>query len=75
METAAVNRETIAVVEQVARDVRMRWGALKNLVCGFTTVAHHGEGYRGAAPLAVQTTAGTALTGTVAASWSTPSMR
>ena len=35
--------EVIASVERVPRAARLRWGALKNLLCGVTTVAHHGH--------------------------------
>ncbi len=33
----------IAARERVPRAVRLRWGALKNLLCGVTRVAHHGD--------------------------------
>jgi cytosine/adenosine deaminase-related metal-dependent hydrolase len=33
----------ISSVERVPRASRLRWGALKNLLCGVTTVAHHGN--------------------------------
>ncbi len=34
----------IARVESLPWSLRFRWGALKNLLCGVTTVAHHGAG-------------------------------
>jgi cytosine/adenosine deaminase-related metal-dependent hydrolase len=37
------DRDLIASIERVPRSDRFRWGALKNLLCGVTTVAHHGE--------------------------------
>jgi cytosine/adenosine deaminase-related metal-dependent hydrolase len=37
------DRDLIASIERVPRSDRLRWGALKNLLCGVTTVAHHGE--------------------------------
>jgi cytosine/adenosine deaminase-related metal-dependent hydrolase len=50
----------IASHERVPRRVRLRWGALKNLLCGVTAVAHHGDGddLRG---LAVDTARGTSI--------------
>jgi cytosine/adenosine deaminase-related metal-dependent hydrolase len=33
----------IAAIESVPRGCRLRWGALKNLLSGVTSVAHHGE--------------------------------
>jgi cytosine/adenosine deaminase-related metal-dependent hydrolase len=35
--------DAIAAFERVSRPHRLRWGALKNLLCGVTTVAHHGD--------------------------------
>jgi SAM-dependent methyltransferase len=32
----------IARIERVPRNLRLRWGALKNVLCGVTAVAHHG---------------------------------
>jgi cytosine/adenosine deaminase-related metal-dependent hydrolase len=32
----------ISSLQRVPKAVRLRWGALKNLLCGVTTVAHHG---------------------------------
>jgi cytosine/adenosine deaminase-related metal-dependent hydrolase len=37
------DHELIASIEHVPRSERLRWGALKNVLCGVTTVAHHGE--------------------------------
>lgn len=37
------DRGLIASIEGVPREDRLRWGALKNLLCGVTTVAHHGD--------------------------------
>ena len=34
--------KTIAAIESVPRRLRLEWGALKNLLAGVTTVAHHG---------------------------------
>jgi cytosine/adenosine deaminase-related metal-dependent hydrolase len=51
----------IASLQRVPKAVRLRWGALKNLLCGVTTVAHHGA--RGDDPrsLPVRTAHGTAI--------------
>jgi cytosine/adenosine deaminase-related metal-dependent hydrolase len=37
------DRDVIARIERVPRGDRLRWGALKNLLCGVTTVAQHGD--------------------------------
>jgi cytosine/adenosine deaminase-related metal-dependent hydrolase len=37
------DRDLIARIERVPRRDRLRWGALKNLLCGVTTVAQHGD--------------------------------
>ncbi len=34
-------RATIAAHQSVPRDVRLWWGAIRNLLCGVTTVCHH----------------------------------
>jgi cytosine/adenosine deaminase-related metal-dependent hydrolase/ubiquinone/menaquinone biosynthesis C-methylase UbiE len=34
-------RARIAVHESIPRDVRLWWGAIRNLLCGVTTVCHH----------------------------------
>jgi cytosine/adenosine deaminase-related metal-dependent hydrolase/ubiquinone/menaquinone biosynthesis C-methylase UbiE len=34
-------RDIITVHKQVAKSVRLWWGALRNLICGVTTVCHH----------------------------------
>ena len=34
-------RATIEVQQSVPRDVRLWWGAIRNLLCGVTTVCHH----------------------------------
>jgi cytosine/adenosine deaminase-related metal-dependent hydrolase/SAM-dependent methyltransferase len=34
-------RATIDTYESVPRDVRLWWGAIRNLLCGVTTVCHH----------------------------------
>jgi cytosine/adenosine deaminase-related metal-dependent hydrolase len=33
--------ETIAKYKMISRDVRLWWGAIRNLLCGVTTVCHH----------------------------------
>jgi cytosine/adenosine deaminase-related metal-dependent hydrolase len=38
------NKEQIEIVKQVPYDLRFKWGLYKNLLCGITTVAHHGNG-------------------------------
>ena len=37
------DRDLVARIERVPRGDRLRWGALKNLLCGATTVAQHGD--------------------------------
>jgi len=36
------DRDLIATLQRLPKRDRLRWGALKNLLCGVTTVAHHG---------------------------------
>lgn len=36
------DRAVIASLHRMPKSHRIRWGALKNLLCGVTTVAHHG---------------------------------
>lgn len=36
------HQETIAKITKVPYDLRCTWGAIKNLISGFTTVVHHG---------------------------------
>jgi len=38
------NKEQIENVKKVPYDLRFKWGLYKNLLCGITTVAHHGNG-------------------------------
>jgi cytosine/adenosine deaminase-related metal-dependent hydrolase len=52
---------TIAAVERVPRALRLRWGALKNLVCGVTAVAHHGRSRDRLASLPVDIIPGTSI--------------
>ncbi len=35
--------QVIAEVRRIPEDLRARWGLYKNLLCGITTVVHHGE--------------------------------
>jgi cytosine/adenosine deaminase-related metal-dependent hydrolase len=37
------NREIIEIVKKVPYELRFRWGLYKNLLCGVTSVAHHGN--------------------------------
>jgi cytosine/adenosine deaminase-related metal-dependent hydrolase len=51
-----IHRRDRAVIdprERVPRPERLRWGALRNLLCGVTTVAHHGPARDDRAPLPV----------------------
>jgi cytosine/adenosine deaminase-related metal-dependent hydrolase/ubiquinone/menaquinone biosynthesis C-methylase UbiE len=34
-------QETIAAYQSIAREVRLWWGGIRNLLCGVTTVCHH----------------------------------
>lgn len=36
-----VDKTTIATHRSIPRDVRLWWGAIRNLLCGVTTVCHH----------------------------------
>lgn len=38
------NSEQIDKVKNIPYDLRFKWGLYKNLICGVTTVAHHGNG-------------------------------
>lgn len=38
------NKEIIEMIKVVPYDLRFRWGLYKNLLCGVTSVAHHGNG-------------------------------
>lgn len=38
------NKDIIAMTEMVPYELRFKWGLYKNLLCGITTVAHHGKG-------------------------------
>jgi cytosine/adenosine deaminase-related metal-dependent hydrolase len=35
--------EEIAAVLRIPRELRLRWGVYKNLLCGITSVVHHGD--------------------------------
>jgi cytosine/adenosine deaminase-related metal-dependent hydrolase len=37
------DKKTIEAHQSVPRDIRLWWGAIRNLVCGVTTVCHHNE--------------------------------
>jgi len=39
-----MNKEQIDRVLKIPYDLRFKWGLYKNLICGITTVAHHGTG-------------------------------
>lgn len=41
LDIQAAGAEVIATHRKVPRDVRMRWGGIRNLACGVTTVCHH----------------------------------
>jgi cytosine/adenosine deaminase-related metal-dependent hydrolase len=51
----------ISALQRVPKSVRLRWGALKNLVCGVTTVAHHGASSDDLRSLPIRTTGGTSI--------------
>jgi cytosine/adenosine deaminase-related metal-dependent hydrolase len=38
------NNDVINMIERVPYELRYKWGLYKNLLCGVTTVAHHGKG-------------------------------
>jgi cytosine/adenosine deaminase-related metal-dependent hydrolase len=38
------NKEQIEKIKMIPYDIRFKWGLYKNLICGVTTVAHHGNG-------------------------------
>jgi len=38
------NKEIIEKIKRIPYELRFRWGLYKNLLCGVTTVAHHGNG-------------------------------
>jgi cytosine/adenosine deaminase-related metal-dependent hydrolase len=52
---------TIAAIERVPKRTRLRWGALKNLLCGVTAVAHHGDATDDTSGLAVETVPNAAI--------------
>jgi cytosine/adenosine deaminase-related metal-dependent hydrolase/SAM-dependent methyltransferase len=37
----STNASTVAQQREIPRETRLRWGGLRNLVCGVTTVCHH----------------------------------
>ena len=37
----STNASTVALHREVPRETRLRWGGLRNLLCGVTTVCHH----------------------------------
>lgn len=51
----------ISSLQRVPKTVRLRWGALKNLLCGVTTVAHHGTPGDHRRLLPIRTTRGTSI--------------
>jgi hypothetical protein len=53
----------------VPREVRLRWGALKNVLCGVTTVAHHGAARDDLRSLPVRIAPGTAIHSLAAPHW------
>ncbi len=53
--------DLISSLEHVPRAHRLRWGALKNLLCGVTTVAHHGDANDGRTAIPIGTVRGTAV--------------
>jgi len=53
--------DLIASVERVSRGHRLRWGALKNLLCGVTTVAHHGDSRDDLSKVPIGTVRGTSI--------------
>jgi cytosine/adenosine deaminase-related metal-dependent hydrolase len=55
------DREVISRLERVPRAYRLRWGALKNLLCGVTTVAQHGDGREDLTGIPIDTVHGTAI--------------
>lgn len=42
-EIQKINRELIASILKIPKDLRIRWGIYKNLLNGFTSVVNHGE--------------------------------
>jgi cytosine/adenosine deaminase-related metal-dependent hydrolase len=59
----------ISSIERLPRHVRLRWGALKNVLCGVTTVAHHGTARDDLRPLPVRIARGTAIHSLAAPHW------
>ncbi len=51
----------ISSLERVPRPYRLRWGALKNLLCGVTTVAHHGDARDDRSVIPISTVRGTTV--------------
>jgi len=37
------NKEQINIIKQVPKDLSLRWGIYKNLICGVTTIVNHGK--------------------------------
>lgn len=52
---------TIEKLEKVPRSVRVRWGALRNVLCGVTAVAHHGPSADARETLPVELLPGTSI--------------
>jgi cytosine/adenosine deaminase-related metal-dependent hydrolase len=40
----SLNKEQIEQIQKIPYELRFKWGLYKNLLCGVTTVAHHGNG-------------------------------
>jgi cytosine/adenosine deaminase-related metal-dependent hydrolase len=55
------DRELIASIEAVPRSYRARWGVVKNLLCGVTSVGHHGEPFDSTLSLPIEPLGGTAI--------------
>jgi cytosine/adenosine deaminase-related metal-dependent hydrolase len=55
------DRDLISSMQRVPKTLRLRWGALKNIVCGVTTVAHHGAMADDIGTLLVRTVPGTSI--------------
>jgi cytosine/adenosine deaminase-related metal-dependent hydrolase len=51
----------IAALERIPHRTRLRWGALKNLLCGVTTVAHHGSARDDLTELPIDTVVATSI--------------
>jgi cytosine/adenosine deaminase-related metal-dependent hydrolase len=63
------DRDVISSLQRVPKSLRLRWGALKNLICGVTAVAHHGDLRDDLRALPIATLAGTSIHSVHAPRW------